>query len=128
MQIGNYKLDLVYLTPALLCLLALLAGIIPSVFCLDGAVFAHISVGIFVFSLLAHVYILFYWTRYKDSSPVAYAITQPAAHFIILTFALAVGATSMCAPDSLRAIDPVALSDNALIPVNDSIADAIAND
>lgn len=127
MQIGKHKLDLVYITPALLCLLALVAGIIPSVFCLDSALFAAVSVGIFLFSLVAHIYILFLWKRYKDSSPMAYAITQPAAHFIILAFALAVGATSMCSLEPSPA-DAASLADNPLIPLNDTIAEVIADD
>ncbi len=127
MQIGKYNLDLVYITPALLCLLALVAGIVPSVFCLNSSVFAAISVGIFLFSLLAHVYILFLWKRYKDSSPMAYAITQPAAHFIILAFALAVGGTSMCSLEVPRT-DAAGLTDNPLITIDDTIAEIIAAD
>lgn len=127
MRLGNFKLDIVYITPALLCLLALFAGIVPSVFCLNSTLFAYISVGIFLFSLLAHIYILFLWRRYKDSSPLAYAITQPAAHFIILAFALTVGATSMCSLEPSPA-DTARLTDNPLIPINNTIAEVVGNE
>lgn len=126
MQVGNFRLDMVYLTPALLCLLALFAGIVPSVFCLSSGVFAVISIGIFIFSLLAHIYILVLWKRYKDSSPLAYALTQPAAHFIILAFALAVGATSMCSQEPTPMNAP--LSDNPHIQVQNTIAEVVADE
>lgn len=94
------KLDFVYLIPALLCNLALLCGVVPAVFCLDGAAFAYLSVLIFLVSLVFHIYILVRWRRYRDSSPFAYAVVQPALHLIMLVFALAVGSTSLCAPGS----------------------------
>lgn len=87
----------IYVLPALLCLLAMSFGIIPSVFCLDGKPFAWLSVAVFIISLLLHGYILLQWRRYADHSPLAYALVQPFNHLIILCFALAVGATSMCA-------------------------------
>lgn len=90
------KLDYVYLLPAFLCFAAFLAGIIPCMWCLDATVFAFISLAIFVVSLLAHVYILMRWKRYKNSSPLAYALTQPVAHLIVMTFALCVGSVNVC--------------------------------
>jgi hypothetical protein len=92
------KLDFVYLIPALLCNLALVCGVVPAVFCLDGTVFAYISIFIFLISLAFHIYILALWRRYQNSSPFAYAVVQPALHAIMLVFALAVGSTSLCTP------------------------------
>lgn len=92
------KIDFVYLIPALLCNLALLCGVIPAVFCLDGQVFAYISIIVFLISLIFHAYILVRWHHYQNSSPFAYAVVQPALHLIMLVFALAVGSTSLCTP------------------------------
>jgi hypothetical protein len=92
------KLDFVYLIPALLCNMALLCGVVPAVFCLDGTVFAYISIFIFLISLAFHIYILARWQRYRDSSPFAYAVVQPALHAIMLVFALMVGSTNLCVP------------------------------
>lgn len=92
------KIDFVYLIPALLCNVALLCGVVPAVFCLDGQVFAYISIVVFFVSLIFHVYILARWQRYQNSSPFAYAVVQPALHLIMLVFALAVGSTSLCTP------------------------------
>lgn len=92
------KLDFVYVIPALLCNAALLCGVVPAVFCLNGKVFAYISIVIFLVSLVFHVYILARWQRYRNSSPIAYAIVQPTLHLIMLVFALMVGATSLCVP------------------------------
>lgn len=99
------RVDFIYVAPALLCNFALLSGIIPSAFCLDGALFAKISVGIFILSIFLHIYILFRWRKYQNSSPVAYGIVQPCLHLIILMFALVVGETSMCAAKVLTAED-----------------------
>lgn len=88
--------DYIYLLPAFLCFTAFLAGVIPCMWCLDAALFAAVSVAIFVISLFAHGYILLRWKRYKNSSPLAYAITQPVAHLIIMTFALCVGSVNVC--------------------------------
>ena|GEM_PF-5472914 len=92
------KLDFVYLVPAILCNLALLCGVVPAVFCLDGKAFAYLSVFIFLISLVFHIYILARWQRYQNSSPFAYAVVQPALHAIMLVFALMVGSTSLCVP------------------------------
>jgi hypothetical protein len=95
------KFDFVYIAPALLCNTALLSGIIPSAFCLDSSLFAQVSMLIFVLSIILHIYILFQWAKYKDSSPVAYGIVQPLLHFVILVIALTVGETSMCSKTQL---------------------------
>ncbi len=86
----------IYLTPAILCCAAILCGVIPCVFCLSGVGFAWASLAVFLISIIFHVYIIFRWKRYADHSPLAYAIVQPCNHLIIMTIALAVGATSLC--------------------------------
>lgn len=98
MRLFNRELDFVYLAPALLFNGAFICGIIPAMFCVDGTLFAYISIAIFVISIVAHIYIMFHWQRYQECSPVAYALIQPALHFMVLVFALAVGATSICEP------------------------------
>lgn len=92
------KLDFTFIAPAVMCNMAFVLGTIPPVFCLNGKIFAYISVAIFLFSLVVHVYILYHWKRYQNSSPLGYAIVQPALHMIMLVYALAVGATNFCAP------------------------------
>ena len=79
-----------------MCCAAGLLGIIPCVLCIDGKVFAYMSVVVFLVSIMFHVYILIKWRQYADHSPVVYAIVQPCNHLIIMCFALAVGSTSMC--------------------------------
>lgn len=96
------KFDFTFIAPALLCNMAFVLGTIPPVFCLNSAAFAYISIGIFLFSIAIHIYILFRWKRYQDSSPLGYAIVQPALHMIMLVYALAAGATDFCAPTPAR--------------------------
>lgn len=106
MSIYNYiknKIDFMYVAPALLCNVALLSGIIPAAFCLDSAVFAKISVIIFILSIILHVIILFQWAKYKNSSPLAYGIIQPCLHLVIMVIALSVGTTSVCVEKELTA-------------------------
>jgi uncharacterized membrane protein (DUF4010 family) len=91
------KLDFPFLAPAVLCNIAFILGTLPPVFCLDATLFAYVSVGIFLLSILIHIYILWAWKRYQDSSPLGYAIVQPALHMIMLVYALAVGAADFCA-------------------------------
>lgn len=86
----------IYITPAVLCCMAMLCGVIPCVLCLDGTVFAYISLGLFFISILIHIYIIARWRQYASHSPIGYAIVQPCNHFIIMCIALAVGATSVC--------------------------------
>lgn len=124
MRLFEGKFDLVYLTPAFLCFTAFLAGIIPCAFCLDSTVFAYISIGIFLFSIAVHIYILFYWKRYRDSSPLAYALTQPAAHIVIMTFALCVGTTNVCTPVK-HGNEALALPDNNLFQHNIEMPETI---
>ncbi len=92
------KLDFPFLVPAILCNLAFLMGTIPAWLCLNGAVFAWGSVALFLISLLAHLYIILQWHKYRDSSPLGYAIVQPALHAVMLVYSLAVGSTSRCVP------------------------------
>lgn len=92
------KFDFTFIAPAALCNLAFILGTIPPIFCLRARAFAYISVGIFLFSIAIHIYILFRWRRYQDSSPLGYAIVQPALHMIMLIYALAAGAADFCAP------------------------------
>lgn len=125
MRIFNRSLDFLYLAPALLCSVAFLAGIVPCVWCLDGQLFAYISLAIFIVSIFVHIYILFRWKRYKHSSPLAYAITQPSAHFIVMAFALCVGATNLCMPIDR---DDVILKDNDLFQYNIEMSDVISKD
>lgn len=99
----------IYVAPALLCSLTMLCGFIPSLFCLDGAIFAKISVAIFIASLVIHFYILMRWKDYSNSGPMAYALVQPSLHLILMALSLAVGATNMCAPS------PNTNADNELI-------------
>lgn len=120
------RVDFVYLTPALLCFTAFLAGIVPCALCLDSTIFAYISLGIFVVSLVAHTYILFHWKRYKGSSPFAYAITQPVAHLIIMVFALCVGSVNVCSAGANR--DDFVLQDNYLSQHSMEISEVIARE
>lgn len=99
MRLFNREIDFVYLAPAILFNAAFICGIVPALFCVDGTLFAYISIGVFIISIAAHVYIMFHWNRYQDCSPVAYALIQPALHLMVLAFALAVGATSICSPE-----------------------------
>ncbi len=115
------NLDYIYVLPAFLCFIAFLAGVIPCVLCLNADFFAWLSVGIFIASLFAHVYMLVLWKRYKHSSPLAYALTQPFAHFIILTFALSVGSVNLCQPTA----SSTRLTDNELILDDTRISDFI---
>ena len=86
----------IYLTPAISCCVAILCGVIPCVFCLNGVGFAWASFAVFLISIVFHVYIIFRWKRYADHSPLAYAIVQPCNHLIIMTIALVVGSTNLC--------------------------------
>ncbi len=95
------RVDFIYVAPALLCNVALLCGIIPSAFCLSSALFVKISMGVFVFSIAIHIYILCQWRRYRNSSPFAYGVVQPCLHFVIMVIAMTVGSTSMCAKPEL---------------------------
>lgn len=120
------RIDFVYLAPAMLCFSAFLAGVVPCAFCLDSTVFAYISLGIFAISLVAHAYILFHWKRYKGSSPLAYAITQPVAHLIIMAFALCVGSVNVCSGGPIR--DDSILQDNHLFQHDLEMSDAISDE
>lgn len=120
------RVDFVYLTPALLCFTAFLAGIVPCAFCLNSTVFAYLSLAIFAISLVAHAYILFQWKRYKGSSPFAYAITQPVAHLIIMVFALCVGSVNVCS--TVAEQDESVLRDNHLLQPKTDISDVISRE
>lgn len=91
------KLDFTFLAPAILCNMAFVLGTLPPLLCLDATLFAYVSVGLFLLSILIHIYILMVWKRYQDSSPLGYAIVQPSLHLIMLMYALAVGAADFCA-------------------------------
>jgi len=97
-KLPRKKFDFTFIAPAVLCNLAFILGTIPALFCLNSRIFAYVSVAVFLFSIVIHIYILMRWTRYKDSSPLGYAIVQPALHMIMLVYALAVGVTNFCAP------------------------------
>lgn len=118
------KVDYIYLLPAFLCFTAFLAGVIPCVWCLNADLFAFISVAIFVVSLLAHVYILMRWKRYTDSSPLAYAITQPVAHLIIMTFALCVGSVNVCQLAPVEG-DVSWLAESTMLPHDAKLAEVV---
>lgn len=118
------KLDFVYLIPALLCNAALLCGLLPAVFCLDGVVFAQVSVAIFLLSLIFHIVILANWRRYRDSSPFAYAVVQPALHLIMLVFALAVGSVSLCVP-KINQLPAAQLIESETLPNRDRVSEAV---
>jgi hypothetical protein len=108
------KFDFTFIAPAVLCNFAFILGTIPPLLCLNSRFFSYASVGVFLFSIVIHIYILLRWTRYKDSSPLAYAIVQPTLHMIMLVYALAAGATDFCAappatrqnPPNLRELPP----------------------
>ena len=127
MLISQGKLDFVYLAPALLCNVALLCGVIPAVFCLNGIVFAYISVGIFLISILLHIYIMIQWQKYKASAPFGYAVVQPVLHMITLVLALAVGATSLCTPTKPEDADFVPQASEMIQPL-ESISDYVSGD
>lgn len=105
-KLPRKKFDFTFIAPALLCNVAFILGTIPPLFCLNSQIFAFVSVGVFLFSIVIHIYILMRWTRYKDSSPLGYAIVQPALHMIMLVYALAAGATNFCAPPPARQNPP----------------------
>lgn len=108
------KFDFTFLAPAILFNVAFLLGTLPPLFCLDATVFAYISVGIFLLSILIHIYILLVWKRYQNSSPLGYAIVQPALHMIMLVYALAVGAADFCAEKPVSS--EMLPLDHALLP------------
>jgi hypothetical protein len=96
------RVDFIYITPAILCCLAIFCGLIPPLFCLTSSIFMYISIGVFVVSILIHIVILCLWKRYSNVAPFAYAIVQPCLHLILLTFALFVGSTNLCAVNSVK--------------------------
>jgi hypothetical protein len=120
------KFDFTFLAPAVLCNIAFMIGTVPPLFCLDATFFAYLSLGIFVLSILIHIYILFRWQRYQDSSPLGYAIVQPALHMIMLVYALAVGAADFCAAKPVPAeITPL---DHNYLPPPPDISEAISEE
>lgn len=119
------KIDFTFIAPALLCNVAFMVGTLPPVLCLDATLFAYLSVGIFVLSILIHIYILFHWRRYQDSSPLGYAIVQPALHMIMLVYALAVGAADFCAAKPTPAETPL---NHDYLPPPPDISEAISTE